>query len=200
MELRVTWAPSAAETDGDTVFVERIIGFDALGDLDLPRGLRANLGVGGYGKGASGLGAALVLDVAEHVVNDTAGLIGIGYALKALVDRISGRRGSPPQGADAECLAALASVRAEAVTKRPEDWFHTRTVPLTTDGLSGTDVRDVWASCFLNETIGFVQVVFMSSTTTYLGTAAVATEWWFDGSQGAIRNDEDLAKRVSSWF
>jgi hypothetical protein len=44
-----------------------------------------------------------------------------------------------------------AAAEAPALGDDARSWYHTRTVPLTTDGSSGTDMRDVWASAFLHE-------------------------------------------------
>ena len=59
-------------------------------------------------------------------------------------------------------------------------------------------MRDVWASAFVDESRGIVQVVFSSSTTRHLGTAVIAQEWFFDGSSGRIRTDAELAAALDN--
>ena len=45
-----------------------------------------------------------------------------------------------------------------------------------------------------------IPLVFSSSTTRYLGTAVVATEWFFDGIAGDVRTDDDLAASFAACF
>jgi hypothetical protein len=202
MQLDVTWGASEVELDYDVVVIERAVGLAAqdLSNADVPPGITVRSAPGSVGKGASGPGIALVLEVAEHVINDVGGLIGIGVALRGLISKISKRRGAKPAGASALSLAALAAAATPAISDAPESWYHTRTVPLTTDGTVGTDMRDVWASAFLQESRGVVQLVFSSSTTRYLASATIATEWYFDGATGRVRSDEELAAQLSAWF
>jgi hypothetical protein len=61
-------------------------------------------------------------------------------------------------------------------------------------------MRDVWVSAFLNETEGVVHLAFYSSTTRYLGSATVCTGWYFDGSTGRVRTDDELANGLDAWF
>jgi hypothetical protein len=202
MRLEVVWAPEHSELDGDIVHVDRAIGLDrdVLSDVNAPEGTVLTVGDAAYGKGAAGTGVALILEVAEHAVNDVASLIGIGYALRALITTVSKRRERPPVGASAETLAAIAAAKASDVVASPGDWYHARTTPLTTDGSAGTDIRDVWVSAFANEAQGRVYAVFSSSTTRYLGSAVVPTEWWFDGADGVVRTDDQLADAFRAWF
>lgn len=202
MHFEVVWAPEPSELNGDVVRVDRATGMDGelFRDLEAPRGTVLTAGHAGYGKGASATGVALILEVAEHAVNDLASLIGIGYALRALIKKVSDRRERPPVGASAEALTALAATAGADIVASPDDWYHGRTIPLTTDGSAGTDIRDVWASTFVNEARGLVYVVFSSSTTRYLGSALVPTEWWFDGAEGVLRTDDQLANTLKAWF
>jgi hypothetical protein len=65
--------------------VERAIGF-GVDELSPASGLAdvdVSVASGRFGKGAAGLDVALVFDVAEHLVNDTASLIALGYALRS---------------------------------------------------------------------------------------------------------------------
>jgi hypothetical protein len=202
MRLDVTWGAKEAELDGDAVAVERAVGLTHmdLEDAPVPPDMAVRAQYGGTGKGASGPGVALVLEIAEHVVNDVGSLIGIGYALRTLISWVSQRRGAEPACASAEALAALAAASSPILSENPEAWYHTRTVPLTTDGGIGTDMRDVWVSAFVNEQAGVVQLVFSSSTTRYLGHAAVATEWYYGDGVGRVRSDDELADQLRAWF
>lgn len=201
MRLDVTWGAREAEQHEDRLLVERAIGF-GVDELSPASGLAdvdVSVAPGSFGKGAAGLGVALVFDVAEHLVNDTASLIALGYALRSCIAKISRRREQKPAGASAESLAALSASEAPSIVDDPDSWRYLRTVPLTTDGSIGTDMRDVWASTFLNEPQGLLQVVFSSATTRQLGTAIVATEWCA-GPGGHIRTDAELAQNLRAWF
>jgi hypothetical protein len=202
MDLQILWGAQEAELDGDMPVLDRAIGLRGADfeQAPLPPGTRARPTTGGIGKGASGTGVGLALEIAEHAINDIASLIGIGYALRALISRVSHARGQGPAGANAEGLTALAAAETMAIAEGPDEWYHTRTVPLTTDGSVGTDMRDVWAAAFVSESLGHVQLAFYSSTTRYLGSAVVAMEWFFDGSEGVLRSDGDLAHVLDSWF
>jgi hypothetical protein len=195
MRATIAWGTRPEETDGDIVYLDRAAGFD-LDEGEFPAGVVPHIGDATIGKGASGPGVALVLEIAEHALNDVASLIGLGIALRAAVRRISGRREGQPAGADAVALAAIAAAESERLFAHPESWWHVRTVPLTTDGSLGTDMRDVWASTFINDSVGVVEVVFTSSTTRYLGSVSVASEWAGDH----IRSDAELATMLASRF
>jgi hypothetical protein len=194
MRLEVVWTPVDQELDGDVVIVEHAVGFDreSLNEVALPAGVSVTAGAAGYGKGAAGTGVALILEVAEHAVNDVGSLVGIGIALRSLLRHIAQRRARPPAAANAASLASLAAARTTQIHDAPDRWYHSRTVPLTTDGSVGTDMRDVWASTFVNETTGTSIVVFSSSTTRHLGSVTVPIEWWFNGIEGRVRTDDEL--------
>jgi len=196
MAVEVIWGPVDGERDADVVRLDRAVGFDAeiLNSVDA----RSSVVAGGYGKGASGSGVGLAFQVAEHVLGDTASLVGLGLAVRALVARVSERRGSRPNGATADALAAVAAASEQAIAGDPARWHYARTVPLTTDGSAGTDMRDVWASAFEDQDRGIVQVVFLSSTTRYLGTAVVPVE--FHMGAGQLRTDEQLRESFGAWF
>jgi hypothetical protein len=61
-------------------------------------------------------------------------------------------------------------------------------------------MRDVWAATYVNESRGLVELTFFSSTTRYLGAAMVGIEWFFDGSEGQTRTDDQLAGIIEAWF
>lgn len=202
MHLEVMWGAQQAELDGDSLLLDRAVGLAVadLAEIPLPPNTRARAASGGIGKGASGTGVGVVLEIAEHTVNDLASLIGIGYALRALISRVSQHRAHAPAGASASSLGALAAAESPALAEDTDAWHYARTVPLTTDGSVGTDVRDVWAAAFVNEPRGLVQLAFYSSSTRYLGSAMVATEWFLDGSDRQRRTEAQLAESLSSWF
>jgi hypothetical protein len=145
MRLEILWGAEQDELDGDQLMVERATAFAAedLAEMNVLPDVAVSVGDGSIGKGAAGTGVALILEVAEHVVADVASLIGIGYALRDLIRRVSGRRGREPAGASALSLAALAAAETPAIAADPDAWYHSRTVPITTDGSVGTDMRDV---------------------------------------------------------
>jgi hypothetical protein len=202
MSVVVLWGVEEEELDGDSVMLAQVAGFspEDLSGVQLPAGMTLRQTEGSIGKGASGTGVGLALEIAEHAINDVASLIAIGGALVALIKRASRVRGRPPAGANADALAAIAAATSGRIQDAPDEWFHARTVPLTTDGNSGTDMRDVWASSFVHDSLGVVLVVFQSSTTRYLGTTIVGVEWFFDGSTSHSRTDEQLADVLDAWF
>jgi len=87
MHLEVMWGAQQAELDGDSLLLDRAVGLAVadLAEIPLTPSTRARVASGGIGKGASGTGVGVVLEIAEHTVNDLASLIGIGYALRALI-------------------------------------------------------------------------------------------------------------------
>jgi len=202
MHLEVMWGAQEAELDGGAPLLDRAVGLAVadLAEIPLPPNTSARAASGGIGKGASGTGVGVVVEIAEHTVNDLASLIGIGYALRALVSRISQHRESAPASASASSLGVLAAAETPALAEDADAWYYARTVPLTTDGSVGTNMRDVWAAAFVNERRGLVRLAFYSSTTRYLGSAMVGTEWVFDGSDGHTRSDAQLAESLNSWF
>ncbi len=200
MHLDVTWPAGEAELDTrGAVRVNQAVGFDAE-ELESVPGAKVQVAQGSFGKGAAGTGVALVLELSEHVLNDTASLIAVGTALRVLIARISQRRGRNPASGSPHTFAALAAAGTPAIADGPASCSYVRTVPLTTSGSAGTDMRDVWASTFENPTQGLLQVVFSSGTTRYLGTVAIGTEWYSDVSGGHFRSDAALAEIVDAWF
>jgi hypothetical protein len=193
--IAITWGADPRELEGDQLIVARAIGFspEDLEDVTVPPGIGIRIEEASVGKGASGTGVGLILEIAEHIINDAAGLIALGYFARSMIDKVSNRRGRQPADASPTALAALAAAETPSLVEAPEGWYHARTVPLTTDGSCGTDMRDVWASAFVDESRGVVHVVFSSSTTRQLGVAVVGQEWFFDGSAGRIRSDAELA-------
>jgi hypothetical protein len=194
MRLEVVWGVREPETDGDVVYLDRVVGFapDDVEALrgDLPEG-RLTVEPGGVGKGASGPGVALVFEVAEHVVNDTAGLIGIGVALREVILRVSKRRGRRPAIANEAALGALAA--AEAANQLAGARY-AHTVPLNVDPGVGTDERDVWAACFDVWEEGLVYVIFMSPSGLVLGQVRVPTEAFMDGDKYRMRSPEEIER------
>lgn len=191
----ITWGAGPDEMEGDELIVARATGFapEDLEDITAPPGVGISVEEASVGKGASGTGIGLVLEIAEHVINDAASLIALGYFARSLISKIANRRGNQPANASPTALAALAAAETSSLVDAPHGWYHARTVPLTTDGSSGTDMRDVWASAFVDDSRGVIHVVFSSSTTRQLGVAVVGREWFFDGAAGHIRSDAELA-------
>jgi hypothetical protein len=194
VRLEVIWGVTEPETDGDVVYLDRVVGFGPT-DIEALRGQlaegRLTVEPGGVGKGASGPGVALVLEVAEHVVNDVAGLIGVGLALRQAIRRISERRGRSPAIANEQALGALAA--AEAANQLTGARY-VHTVPLNVDPGVGTDERDVWAACFDRWDVGLVHVIFMSPSGLVLGQVRVPAEAFMDGAEYRMRSPQDIER------
>lgn len=193
MRLTATWrAVPGRETDGDVVFLDRAEGLQPqdLQDLrvDAPGEFSADEGT--FGKGASGAGVALVLELAEHVINDAASLIAIGAVLRAAIKRVSHRREQQPAVVDPVALAALA---ADEFRESLEGAYYYKTVPLNLYEGVGTDERDVYA-CVFEQADGVVHVIFMSPTGLCLGSVRVPAEMYVgDGGEVITRSAEDIA-------
>jgi hypothetical protein len=200
--FEVLWSVEASELGPEeNVLWERLSGFDDAAVASEPcDGVRVGVVEGYHGKGAAGTGVGLALEVAEHVVNDLAGLIALGVAARGLIVKVSARRGRSPQVANHLMLQALAAASTNVLNEAPDDWVAVRTVPLTTDGLSGTDLTDVWVSVFEQPAESRLCLVFMTPTTRYLGTVLVGKAWHFDGENGHDRTDEQLARLLSHAF
>ena len=195
MKFSVTWGADRSETDGDTVDVECAVGLSGR-DLDelrneLATGQQLRVESGSVGKGASGPGVAVILDVAEHVINDAAGLLAIGEALRRIIRRTSERRGRSPSILDADALGAVATTY---VTDHLDDVGQPWVVPLNVSPGVGTDERDVWAAAFDDLSGGQLHVVFLSPSGLGLGYVRVPIEAFIDDSGTyRFRTAEDVA-------
>ena len=112
IEIRVNWRPLPEEIhQGDSVSLEKVEGieeeFKALQAAAADS--RVELQSGGFGKGASATGVALVILLAERVLSDLSALIDVGAALRSAIARIGRRRGSAPALINIEGLAAIAA-------------------------------------------------------------------------------------------
>lgn len=147
--------------------------------------------VSSQGKGASGPGIAIVVEI-ERFATDTASLIVIGTALLALVRRLRTRFGREPVVEDLTTLGALAAAAA------PEGLTGHRfvaTVPVTASPGVGTNDSDIWASCFKGpDDVGMATVVFMSPSGMCLGVARVPAETYQDGEGEHRRSAEDVRR------
>lgn len=194
VDLVITWPAAAQETDGDRIFLDRVVGLQAEDLQALPQVScvrRAAVRDGAVGKGASGPGVVLVLEVVERVVQDLSGLVGLGLALREIIRLVSHRRGNPPALLNEAALAALAAASA---AEELDGTYYLRTIPLSVDGTAGTDERDVWASCFEAPEEGAVHVVFLSPTGLVLGHVRVPVELYFDQSAVRRRTARDIAR------
>ena len=190
--LEINWRPARAETNGDTVFLDKVGDLSAeLADLQsASAGSFATLGQGSHGKGASGAALLTAWEVAEHLLNDTASLIALGYALRDFIRRVTERRGKPPGLINAEALTALA---AAAAADELDGAYHVKTVPLNVDEGVGTDERDVWAVVFDDPDRGRIFLVLMSPSGLGLGALPVPVEWYFDEGELRTRTPEAIA-------
>lgn len=169
--------------------VSRAAGFTAE-DLKALKDDRFSAEGGSIGKGAAGTGVALVLEMAEHVLNDAASLAALGALLRAAVKRVSARRKRGPAVASPDALAALAAYHARE--SLPDEARYVKTVLLNGDPGMGTDERDVWAVCFA-EHFQLAHVIFTSPTGLGLGYVRVPTEWYVEGGELRTRGEADIA-------
>lgn len=143
------------------------------------------------GKGASGSGVALVLEVAEHVVNDTASLLAVGEVLRRIIKRTSERRGRTPSILDPVALGAVVTTYvADHVDAVGQPWV----APLNVDPGIGTDARDVWAASFDDPGAGLLHVVYLSPSGLGLGYVRVPVEAYFDGDEYRYRRPDEIAR------
>ncbi len=156
---------------------------------DFPQGTRLSLRRGSVGKGAAGTGAAIIFELAEHILNDTASLIAVGLALRAVIRRTR-ERGRVNPTADAEALGPLAAAEGGATRLLGTRFvgvvpITASVLPGTTHPAAGTDARDIWAACFQQESRDGI-VIFMSPTGLRLGIVGVPAEFGAlpDGGSG----------------
>jgi hypothetical protein len=154
--------------------------------------------VSSVGKGASGPGVALVLEVLG-AVDGLATLWSTGRLLVKFITRVRGKFGHGPTIEDPDTLGAIAAVVVvgdEAPSPALlQDLRYVTTVPLTVGPRVGTDARDIWASVFaLPDEIGGANVVFMSPTGLSLGSVRVPSEMFLRPSEGwETRSPRDIA-------
>jgi hypothetical protein len=194
VRLTVTWpADQHTEIDfdgrGDVVALSRAAGLTAE-DLEALKDERFTAEAASIGKGAAGTGVGLVLEMAEHVINDAASLAALGALLRAAIKRVSARRKRGPAVVSPDALSALAADHAG--DSLPTEARYVKTVLLNGDEGMGTDERDVWAVCFA-EDFQLTHVIFMSPTGLALGYVRVPTEWYVEGDELGTRSEEDIA-------
>lgn len=193
MKLSAVWGVAEDETDGDRVDLDSLDGLRPADLADLERDLELGpltVAPGSVGKGASGPGAALIIEVAERVLNDTASLLALGAGLHALIQRVTARRKKPPAILDANALGSLAAHYARDVAGHMR---YVKTVALNVQEEIGTDELDVWAACFDDSDAGAVLVVFLSPTGMWLGQVRVPTELYVEDERLHRRSAEEIA-------
>jgi hypothetical protein len=198
MEIRVNWRPLPQESDGDTVSLDQVEGieeeFEAL--QGAAPGSQVEVQGGGFGKGASATGIALVILVAERVLSDLSALIDIGTALRSAIARIGQRRGdSRPALINVEGLAAIAASYAGQALAGA---YYAKTIPLNVSEGVGTDGRDVWLTCFDDPEHGQLHAIFLSPSGLLLGYIRVPVELHYDGETWLERDEEEIARWWSS--
>jgi hypothetical protein len=197
VRLKITWsADQHSEIDfvggGDVVAVSRAVGLTA-DDLGSQPDDRFTVEQGSIGKGSAGTGVGLVLEVAEHVINDAASLAALGALLRAAIKRVSAQRQREPAVANPDALAALAADHVRE--SLPSEARYVKTVLLNGDPHTGTDQRDVWAVCFA-EDFQLAHVICMSPTGLALGYVRVPTEWYFEDGDLKTRDEAD----ITAWW
>jgi len=193
LELRWATAEYVTLPIGESLDVVEVTG---MADIELAEASKPFAGgaaisaeVSSQGKGASGPGIAIVVEI-ERFATDTGSLIAIGSALFALVRRLRTRFGREPVVEDLTTLGALAAAAA------PEGLTGHRfvaTVPVTASPGVGTNDSDIWASCFKGpDDEGMATVVFVSPSGMCLGTVKVPAETYRNGDGAHRRSAEDL--------
>jgi hypothetical protein len=148
---------------------------------------------GSIGKGASGSGVVLALQIAEEVMNDGASLLALSAALWAFVHRVRGssQRGLSVQ--DPTTIGVLAAGADPGFRDRIVGAHRGRPVSLTGGDLGlGTDSRDIWVVPFVQAS-GDVWVIFTSCDGVILGEVSVPARWTPDGG---LRSPEEIL----AWF
>lgn len=85
--------------DADMVVIPRAVGLQADDIAELQREVpQGSISVesGSFGKGAAGSGVALVLEIAEDVLNDAGSAIAVGEVVRRVMKRVSARRNREP--------------------------------------------------------------------------------------------------------
>jgi hypothetical protein len=197
VQLEITWGAREEELDDrDRLIPEQALG---LGPADVQEmeslvpQAQLSVGSGVVGKGAAGPGVALYLQVAEHLLQDTAALIALAAGVRSVIARVSARRGDLPTIGDPSGLAvaAVASV-TDQFRERLLETRYVGTFPITASAAVGTDRRDIWAVCFSAGEEGYGLVIFVSPAGTCLGAVSVPAETYFDGREWRDRSTDDL--------
>jgi hypothetical protein len=151
------------------------------------------------GKGASGAAFAVVVEV-ERFATDAATLIVLGSALRRLIKAVARKVNPQPVVEDPNTLGAIAA--AENQDRDPfgdnelEGLRYISTVPVTAYPGSGTDARDIWATCFLTESNDAV-VVFVSPSGTWLGRVRVPAEYYIDTDRQLVQR---TGEEIRDWW
>lgn len=202
-QLRLTWGVpeevlvpyELAASEGKDVDFLEAAGFtsEALAAMEAgaPVDLRVTQKEGSVGAGASGYGVTVVLDLLGHV-SDIGGVIALGEFVRRLIAKHLRERGEPTIS-DPDTLGAVAaaSLVEPAMQARLAGCHFAGTVPITAFPSSGTDARDIWASCFGGD--GFAIVIFMSPSGLCLGSVAVPAEWGTIDGEFRTRSPEEIA-------
>ncbi len=179
-KFRITVALHDDEYDGNRVDISQVPGLreQDLHEVQelLPRTVLSTE-PGEVGRGASGPGATLVIDVIERTVNDTASLLAWGAALLAVIRRLRRRHARTVNLDDPGTVAAVAAAQVLTLHDRLRgSRFISSTCLGGGDPRMGTDARDVWVSTFATDD-GWWLMLFSSPTGLVLGEVAVPAEW-----------------------
>lgn len=146
-------------------------------ETEAPQPVGLSLTATSVGKGAAGEGILLAIEVARGIA-DIAGLVALGaYVLKlarVIQERLGGNEVTIQDPATLGAVASTLLV-GEAGCAEVLDCTFVGSFPVTTDGSSGTDARDIWGVSFAGE--GFGLVAFLSPTGRLLDVARVEAEW-----------------------
>ncbi len=202
-EARITWGvPEAifgphelALSRGEPSDLLAVAGFTEAELSEIARAapvpVKVRQAEGSVGVGASAYGVDLVFQIMGTVA-DVAGLIVLGEYLRRLIERMRPSRGEATIG-DPETLGAVAAASAPTdLREMLVGSYMVQTVPITAAPESGTDARDIWASCFAGD--GFAVVIFMSPSSVCLGCVVVPSEWALVDGEYRSRTPEEIAQ------
>jgi hypothetical protein len=180
------------EYDGGLPDPDKVVG---LRPEDLPEleelwpAAKLSTRVGEVGKGASGPGVTLVIEMVERVINDGGSFISWGTLLWHTIRYLKRRR--PDRSInldDPRTIAAVGAARALGLQARIAKAYFKDCLPLTGGGPQvGTDLRDVWQAVFVTDD-GWVLAIFMSPSGLVLGQVTVPSE--FNGK--ILRSPEEI--------
>lgn len=177
---------------GDEVDVSRVPGVRDEDMVELTRMLptaRLSRRAGSIGKGASGPGASLVIEIAERILNDGASLLAYGAVLFEVIAWLKRRHGKSVNLNDPVTVAAVAAAQSSSLEHELVGSSYIGTVCITGGGPGlGVDARDVWASSF-SLADGWALVIFSSPSALILGHVKIPSE--YDGN-GRVRAPEEI--------
>ncbi|SRR6266540_482705 len=195
MELRVTFS---AINDDEVLSPEDLAEIELLVPESRPTTEPGEVGVG-----AAGFGIVVVLQVAEHIVNDLGSWVGLGLALRELIKwRVTKTKRSVTV-TDEKTLGAIAA------SALPSAWLEDLSVtdyqgsqPLfgrapPGPNWIGTDERDMWVATFKRP--GDAIFIYLSPTGTVLAYVRVPSQTFYNGVDWVSRTQDEVAELFRRW-